>query len=243
MRAYDADLAYIHDAGFGAIARHAAALLIAELRGAGLHRGVVVDLGCGSGILSAAVAQAGYEVLGIDLAPAMLALARRRVPSARFRRGSLFDADIPPCVAVAAVGECFNYRFDAGNTPRALLRLLRRIRAALAPSGLLLFDAAEPGRAGGSGAVRHHVAGRDWVVLVTAEEHGRQLTRTITSFRKRGVLYRRSDEVHRLRLIPRTEMQAALRRAGFNVRARRCYGTLALPRGLVAYHATVRTHA
>jgi len=236
-RAYGADLAYIHDAGFGALARHAAARLIAELRRAGLRRGVVVDLGCGSGIVSAALAHAGYDVVGIDLSPAMLTLARRRVPGARFRRGSLFDADIPRCVGVTAVGECFNYRFDRGNTPQAVLRLLRRIRAALAPGGLLLFDAAEPGRAGGAGAVRHHVAGRDWAVLVTAEERGRQLTRTITSFRQRGTRYRRSDEVHVLRLIPRAEMQATLRRSGFRVQARRTYGALELPRGLIAYEA------
>ena len=239
MQAYRADLAYIHDVGFSAPARHAAAVLIAALRRAGVRRGTIVDLGCGGGILSEAVARAGYEVIGIDLSPAMLALARRRVPGGRFRRGSLFDAEIPPCVAVAAVGECINYRFDRQSSSRAVMQLLRRIRTALAPGGLFLFDAAAPGRAGGVGVLRGHVTGPDWAVLVTAEERGARLTRRIVSFRKRGALYRRSDEVHELRLIRRAEMEAALRAAGFRVRVRRRYGRLALPRGWFAYQATV----
>src|SRR5262249_55311799 len=58
---YREDLAYIHDAGYGGMARAAAPVLIAELRAQGHERGRVIDLGCGSGILAAAVAKAGYD--------------------------------------------------------------------------------------------------------------------------------------------------------------------------------------
>jgi 2-polyprenyl-6-hydroxyphenyl methylase / 3-demethylubiquinone-9 3-methyltransferase len=46
-------------------------------RTAGLAGKAVVDVGCGGGILSEAMAQAGADVLGIDLAPAVLEAAER----------------------------------------------------------------------------------------------------------------------------------------------------------------------
>ncbi len=45
-------------------------------RAAGLAGASVVDVGCGGGILSEAMAQAGADVLGIDLAPEVLDVAR-----------------------------------------------------------------------------------------------------------------------------------------------------------------------
>jgi len=42
----------------------------------GLAGKIIVDVGCGGGILTEAMARAGAEVLGIDLAPAVLEVAR-----------------------------------------------------------------------------------------------------------------------------------------------------------------------
>jgi SAM-dependent methyltransferase len=239
MNAYNDDLAYIHDAGFGHFAINAAATLVAELRRRKVGRGLVIDLGCGSGLLSAEVAAAGYKVLGIDLSPAMVALARARVPGGEFRVGSFLEAELPPCVAVCAVGEVLNYQFDPANTRRSLPRLLRHIHGALEPGGLLLFDVAGPGRAGGIGPRRSSFEGDDWAVLVTTEEDRRRglLTRRITSFRKVGELYRREQEVHHLRLYGSAEMAAQLSAAGFRARLLRGYGPLRFPRGLAGFLA------
>jgi len=46
------DLAYIHDHGYGQIARDAASRLIEELSALEFQTGTVVDFGCGSGILA-----------------------------------------------------------------------------------------------------------------------------------------------------------------------------------------------
>jgi SAM-dependent methyltransferase len=198
----------------------------------------VIDLGCGSGILSQEVAAAGYDVLGIDVSEAMIAMARERVPQGRFRVESLLQAELPPCVAVAAVGEAFNYLFDPGNTGRALAKLFRRIHGALEPGGLLLFDVAEPGRVPG-GFQRKHVEGENWAVLVTLEEdRGRRLlTRRITTFRQVGDLYRRDEEIHRQRLLPRSEVAKQLRRLGFRVRTLAGYGSQRFPRGQAGFVA------
>jgi SAM-dependent methyltransferase len=236
--AYGDDLAWIHDAGFGQFAANAAVELLSRLRRAGLRSGPIVDLGCGSGILAEAMAGHGYEIVGIDQSAAMVSLSRRRVPAGEFRQGSFLDAEIPPCVAVTAIGEVFNYQFDQRNTPARLQTLFRRIRRSLRPEGVFLFDVATPGRVPG-GSRRNYAEGNDWACLFTAEENSRRrtLVRTITSFRKSGSLYRRDEEVHRLRLYPPKQLLDMLHASGFRGKILRRYAKLAFPPGYVGIAA------
>ncbi len=240
--AYSADLAYIHDAGFGHVAANAAVELLKRLRKSRKRNppGLVIDAGCGSGILSQAVSMAGYDVLGFDYSDSMLALARKRVPPAVFRRESFVTAELPPCIAITAIGEVFNYLFDRRNRGNLLPRVLRKMYQALEPGGLLLFDVATPGRVPGSTPTRGFSEGPGWTVLYTAEEDRRRLTlnRTITSFWKVGDLYRRNREVHRLRLYPRSSVSQELRSAGFQVRPLGGYSRFRFPPGWVAFAAT-----
>jgi SAM-dependent methyltransferase len=231
--AYGDDLAYIHDAGFGRFAVAAGPVLVDALGKRGIEDGLVIDLGCGSGILSRVVSDAGYDVLGIDISEAMITLARRRVPLGRFRVESFLSAEFPRSVAVVAVGECTNYLFDTGNTRSSLAKLFRRIHQSLVPGGFFLLDVAEPGRVSGTGSARSYFEGDDWAVLVTTEEDRQHmlLTRRITSFRRLGEFYRRDQEVHRQRLLAGLDLAAQLRRVGFRVRILRGYGTLRFGRG------------
>ena len=240
--AYREDLAYIHDVGFGHFVKNAAQVLLNALRRSGIDKGQMIDLCCGSGLLARELSAAGYEVLGIDISEALLDMARERVPRARFRQESIWKSELPPCVAVTAIGECFNYLFDdaVDNTDQALYELLGRIYTALDPGGILLFDVAEPGRVpDSSGLQRTHTEGEDWTVLMSAqEEHeNRLLTRRITTFRKVGELYRRDEEIHRLRLVARSELLEALGDLGFEVAILESYGQLQLPPGLTGFLA------
>ncbi len=81
--------------------------------------------------------------------------------------------------------------------------------------------------------------GEDWTVLMSAqEEHeNRLLTRRITTFRKVGELYRRDEEIHRLRLVARSELLEALGDLGFEVDILESYGQLQLPPGLTGFLA------
>lgn len=236
---YREDLAYIHDVGFGDYALESAPGILAVLSRSGVREGLVVDLGCGSGLWARELANAGYRVLGIDISGAMVEIARRRVPEAEFRVGSLFDEDIPPCHAVTSVGEVFNYLFDPPGDEETLPRIFRRVHDALVPGGVFVFDVAEPGQVRRGVPTRGFTEGDDWVVLVErAEDRERAiLTRRITSFRRVGVHYRRDDEVHRQRLYESQEVARELRRAGFRVRTTRGYGEYRLPRAHAAFVA------
>lgn len=228
-RIYGDDLAFIHDAGFGGFASAAAPGILAILRQHGIRTGRVVDLGCGSGIWARALLEAGYDVHGVDSSAAMIALARRRAPGGTFRTGSLWSAPVPACDAVTAIGESLNYRAREGNGRAIRDRLFRRIRGALRPGGLFVFDLVEKGGMTGSTPRAGGRMGRDWAVLVRSTEKGDRLRRDITSFRKSGQNYRRRDEIHELQLYDRVALAAQLRRAGFTVRAPRGYGEMTLP--------------
>lgn len=234
---YDEDLAYIHDVGFSGFARDAGPGLLEIFRQRGVTKGRVVDLGCGSGIWAERLVRAGFDVVGFDLSAAMIAMARKRAPSAKLYRKSFLDAELPPCDAVTSLSECFNYLFDAKVGEKSLARLFRKVHTALRPGGLFIFDVATPGR--GAGPTMKNFSGQDWAILVDVDEDKprRLLTRRITSFRKVGKLYRRGEETHRLRLYRPLDVAAMLRRAGFRARIVRGYGKLRFKpghRGFVA---------
>jgi SAM-dependent methyltransferase len=233
MDGYQRDVAYIHDRGFGFFARETAPGLLRLLRRAGVKAGLVVELGCGSGIWAEALTKTGYDVTGVDISPDMIRLARKAAPKAKFVTGSLLSVEIPPCDAVVSTGECVNYCFDPSNNLRTIARLFRRIHRALNPGGVFVFDFAEPGQLAHRTSPRGHWYGDDWAILLELEEDTRRniLTRHLTGFRRHGRLYRRTDEVHRLRLYAREDLAAELHKTGFGVQLLAGYGRLRVPAG------------
>ena len=236
---YGRDVAHVHDTGHGDYAREAAPDLLRRLRAAGLDGGLVVDLGCGSGIWARALLDAGFEVLGVDLSADLLAIARERAPEARFVQASVLDAELPPCAAVTAMSEVVNYAADPRLGRRTVASLMARVHDALRPGGLLLFDALAPGFE--PPARRMWREGEGWVVLseLTDGDDPRTRTRRVIVFRRSdGGLWECSDERHPLVLHDAAEVVGDLRRAGFaEVEALDAWGDLRLRPGHVAFAA------
>lgn len=226
QRCYGSDLAYIHDVAFGDFAREAAPGILEILVASEIRDGLIVDLGCGSGIWAARLLAEGYEVLGIDASSAMIALSRRAAPGAKFRVASLHDSPIPRCAAVTALGEAIGYLPPNRPEPRSYAPLFRRIAKALSPGGLFIFDLIlrDPGE---RMAYRGWTSGNDWAVLVDVEEDPVQplLRRDITTFRKIGDRYRRSEERHWVQIDRRETILHELSESGFSTTTMRRYGS------------------
>ena len=226
---YGAEQALIHHTRFGDLAADAATLVTQRLREVGLDHGHVTDLGCGSGILAAALLDAGYEASGVDLSADMIELARATAPGGSFAVGSVHDAEIPASVAVTAIGEVLNYATDPRAGLTALGTVARRVRGSLVPGGVFVFDVSTPGRNLGQ-LVRHVFHDQDtWMLGMHATETNAPGTparldrRIVILVRDADGRYRRIDEHHRLELYDPDAVVAELHAAGFAVEVRPSY--------------------
>ncbi|MFL5893730.1 MAG: class I SAM-dependent methyltransferase [Thermoleophilaceae bacterium] len=99
----------------------------------------VVDAGCGTGRHAAALAEAGFDVLGVDTSPELLDVARRRAPDVDFERGDIriWTPDEPFDGALCR--GVLNDFLDDVDRQDALDNLARMLR----PAGLLVVDVRE----------------------------------------------------------------------------------------------------
>jgi SAM-dependent methyltransferase len=228
---YADDLAYVHHTGFADLARGAAPFLIELLRARGLAGGHVVDLGCGSGIVVRALADAGFTTTGVDLSPAMIALAARESPTTTWHTGSLYDVTLSRADAVFVIGEPLNYlERDARGRTRAppLAPFFKRVARALPSGGLFVFDVIVDGP-GPSLTRSGFRAGPRFTVCVDTNENDARtlLTRDITTFVSQGDdegPYTRTRELHTVRVLRVRELKALLASAGFTVEVKKSYG-------------------
>ncbi len=109
--------------------------------------GPVLEVGCGTGRVLIPLAEAGFSVVGIDVSPAMLAVAREKVKA----RGLDERVDLVECNALDLnLGRTFPLVFMALNSfghfaePGEPERALERMRAHLEPGGLLALDLTNP---------------------------------------------------------------------------------------------------
>jgi ubiquinone/menaquinone biosynthesis C-methylase UbiE len=111
------------------------AILASALGPAGGRRGRALDAGCGHGFQTALLLDAGYATHGVDVAAALLALARRRVPSAHLARA---DVMALPYAAGSfdAVSCCGSTLSFVDDPDRALAEIARVLR----PGGRLVLE-------------------------------------------------------------------------------------------------------
>jgi SAM-dependent methyltransferase len=108
-------------------------------------RGRVCDVGCGPGHVGRYLAERGVDVFGLDLSPAMVALARRLNPAMRFEQGDLRALVLPDASLAGIVAFYSLIHLERSEVVAALIELAR----VLIPGGLILIAVH-----GGEGEVR-----------------------------------------------------------------------------------------
>jgi SAM-dependent methyltransferase len=228
---YATDLALVHHLGFGAHAEGVAPGIVELLRPIRERGGLVVELGCGSGLLTKRLVDTGHRVLATDASPAMIELAREHALGAEIRTLVLPDDPIPEADAVVAVGHPLNYLRDEN----ALFRALAAAARALRPGGLLALDVCDLEWAIARRDAPPFVkVERDWVIVtrfsIPASNH---FVRDITTFvRLPDDTFRRSDEHHDNVLIRTADVPAFLASNDVDAEIRNSFGSETLPTGL-----------
>ena len=186
----------------------------------------VLDLGCGTGRHAELLVDRGYEVVGVDRSPHMIAQANRRAAQRRSSRSPVYH-----------VGDVRTFRtdrrFDAALMMFAVLgyqledddvhAALRTARVLLRDGGLLLFDCWY------GPAVLHQqptdrtktVEGSDgrWVRTSTSQldVQRRRITVRFHVQRTTGAEERRTEETHCLRFFFGSDIESFLHATGFSL--------------------------
>jgi SAM-dependent methyltransferase len=230
---YRDDLALVHHRGFGFHADMCAPGIIELLRPVRDRDGLVVEIGCGSGLLTRHLLDAGHRVVATDASPAMLDLARDVAPDAEVRRMALPDDPIPEADAVVGVGHALSYLPDEASIERALVALGQALR----PGGVLALDICDlewaAARRDWSSSGR---VGDDWAIITeyTIPTPSR-FVRDMTVFvRNDDGSWRRDEEHHDNVLVETERIPDLLAPYGVEVRVERSFGDEQLPAGLVA---------
>ena len=123
----------------------------------------VADLGCGPGRVAAFLARQGLDVIGVDVSPAMLAVARFAHPEIEFEEGRLDD--LP--VAEGSLAGVVCWYSIIYTPPSHLGDVLTEIERVLRPAGYLLlaFQA-------GNGELIHNGDAHGTGVALTSYRHG-----------------------------------------------------------------------
>ena len=172
----------------------------------------------------------GYSVTGVDSSPDMVALAKKRVPNSDFISASFYSVDIPACSVVTATGECFNYLFDrSGGNTKKIKDLFKKIYSSLTPGGLFIFYFSMPGRVLSSKKKSWNQ--NNWELEVEHHEYeeSKYLTRKIKLKIHTQTGLKRDQEIHRLRLFERKELENILIKIGFTPKFVKGYGTFLFP--------------
>lgn len=234
MRAYyRPDLALVHHSGFGFHADACAPGILALLEPVRQRGGLVVELGCGSGLLTRHLLDAGHRVVATDASPAMLDLARDYAPEAEdIRRVVLPDDPLPSADAIVSVGHVLNYLNDEEAIDRALVAAVRALR----PGGVLAVDLCDLAwgetRRGAPPQVRMT---DEWVIVTEySSPSANRFTRVITIFlRNEDGSWRRDCERHDNVLTDASRLPAVLAGHGVAATIAPSFGSERLPAGLV----------
>ncbi len=231
---YRRDLALVHHRGFGFHADDCAPGILGLLDPVRVQGGLVVELGCGSGLLTRHLLDAGHRVLATDASPAMLDLAREvAIEAEEIRRLTLPDDPIPEADAIVSVGHTLSYLPTADAIDRALVAIARALR----PGGVLAIDLCDLEWA----AVRLNQpskgwVGEDWAIVTefSVPSPHRYVRQMATFIREDDGSWRRDDERHDNVMVDTSLVPMLLAEHGVEATVQMSFGEETLPQGLHA---------
>jgi SAM-dependent methyltransferase len=193
---YRAALAKVHHEGFGFHADACAPGILGHLAPILERVGLVLEVGCGSGLLTKHLTDAGHRVVATDASPAMLEIARSYAPDAIDHLVlALPDDPLPEADAIVSTGHALSYIDTQERLEAALVACARALR----PGGVLALDLEDLSTRDAQMA-RPPAAwvGDDWAMFMERiSDEPAHFARSMTTFvREDDGRYRREHERH-----------------------------------------------
>ena len=119
--------------------------LIGSLKEYGIEDGIVLELGCGTGVMTELLAESGYDMIGVDNSEEMLGEAmEKRAESGHeilYLEQDMREFELYGTVrAIASVCDCMNYITEEED----LLTVFKLVNNYLDPEGIFIFDMNTP---------------------------------------------------------------------------------------------------
>ncbi len=188
------------------------------IRREGLRPRTAVDLACGTGSVTAILAERGLDVIGVDLSEEMLTVAQQKTWSLsrppRFICQALQELRLPRGVDLAV---CALDSMDYITSPADCAEAIRRVYKILNPGGIFIFDVNTPEKLRAmDGQV--FLDEDDDVYCVWRGEFDEETnicSYGMDLFQRKGQLWQRTFEEHREYAYSRDQLVGYLKDAGF----------------------------
>lgn len=178
---------------------------------------IICELGCGTGSITARLAKRGHSMIGIDISPEMLDVARTKTAGTDtlLLNQDMTDFELYGTVdIIICTLDGVNYLTDNGSFEK----MLDCCKLYLNPDGLLIFDINTEHKIRDIIAPETFIYETDDVFYTWQSEiDGELCDYFLTFFVKDGNVYKRFDEIHTERIYKDEYLLSALRSHGFEV--------------------------
>lgn len=202
------------------------------LREYGIESGVLCDLGCGTGKMTRLLADAGYDMIGIDISQDMLAIASEGGEGEiLYLCQDMCDFELyGTATAMVCVCDSMNYLLEESE----ILKTLRCVNRYLEPGGIFIFDLNtiyKYERLLGDTTIceNRKESSFIWENYYDKEEQINEYDLTFF-IRERGNLYRKFEEIHYQRGYSLEKIRTLIEEAGMEFIAAYEAGTKEPPR-------------
>lgn len=178
---------------------------------------IVLDLACGTGSLTFALAEMGYEMIGADMSEDMLAQAMEKSYEFQGQRPMFLCQSMETLDLYGTIDGCVCC-LDSVNyvtEPQVLQKALERVFLFLAPGGKFLFDIKSPYAFSQQDGQFSLDESEDFYCVWRTESQDSLSQHVIDLFQKKGELWQRDQEIHSQRIYDRETMEGYLRECGF----------------------------
>ena len=198
------------------------------LKEVGIEEGIILELGCGTGTFTTLLAEAGYEMIGVDLSEEMLGMAMdkqvERGTDILYLHQDMRELDLYGTVrAVVSVCDTMNYLLEKED----LKKVFSLVNNYLDPGGLFIFDLNtiyKYEKILGNCVIGENREERSllWENVYDQEKRINEYNLTIYEKVQGGDLYERMEEIHYQKAYPVEEIIRLLEESG--LKFLHCYG-------------------